>query len=133
MFITFHTFDLLGKEIDENEKLCGKEDDDVQEAVARTLQLGLQDNFRIRFGTVGHGVDLARAILLPSMGSTEWEGQTWDHAFSSQAKDVQACLPGRPQTAPELGTPWKVKHSILNDYHIDVLLVDDVDVGVWLP
>ena len=70
---------------------------------------------------------------MPTMGTAEWEGQTWDHTFSCQAKDAQSCLPGRPRTAPELGTPWKIRHTVLNEHPVDVLLVDDVEVSVWLP
>jgi hypothetical protein len=69
------------------------------------------------YGTVGYGVDMPRLV----------------HICLSQANNFQNRLPGRPQAEAEIGTPWKVKHGVLNNVPVDALVIDRVPVEVWMP
>jgi hypothetical protein len=69
---------------------------DVLEAEDREVVINTKPK-AWNFGTVGQGLDVMRLV---------WPQDR--HVFSSQTKDVQHSVPGRPKAEYELGPPKKV-------------------------
>jgi hypothetical protein len=92
---------------------------DVLEAIDRKVII---EGARTRwtYATVGQGIDIIRR---------GWPQER--HVFSSQSRDVSKSLPGRPNTAQELGPPKKVRATILNKLPVDFLFIDDEAPEVW--
>ncbi len=102
-------------------RVFGEGNADVLETPQECLTLK-EDSKQWRFGTVGHGIDLPRMV---------WPHMT--HAFSSQLRNARESLPGMPEAQVELGPAHKVRHYLLDQHPVDMLLVDDISEDVWSP
>ena len=93
--------------------------DDILEASGKRLSMppvereGICRRQKIRFGTIGAGLDLARLA---------WPNE--HHVFSSQVCDLTEALAHRPKACSELGPPNRLKPTVLTVYPVDVLLVE---------
>jgi hypothetical protein len=89
-------------------------DTDIIAAPLRKLP-PLVTSKKIRFGTVGMGMDLPRLV---------WAGET--QVFSSQDMDMSPSLSNRPRKQEV--KPWeRLPHSFLRKQPVDVLLIDAHD------
>ena len=102
-------------------RVFGEGNADVLETPQECLTLK-EDSKQWRFGTVGHGIDLPRMV---------WPHMT--HVFSSQLRNARESLPGMPEAQVELGPAHKVRHYLLDQHPVDMLLVDDISEDVWSP
>ena len=95
---------------------------DVIEAPGRTIRVPTS-NRRVRYGTVGTGLDLGRLV---------WPKDC--HIFSSQAvyiQELNSQLPGRPKSTKELGPAGGVRKNVLRTHPVEVLLVDGIENQEW--
>ena len=81
-------------------------------APQRTLP-PLRPGKKIRYGTIGHGLDLARLV---------WTSE--EHVFSQQDTDLQSALPKRPSTK-EVKHLQRQRKDFLGRQRLDSLLVDE--------
>jgi hypothetical protein len=95
---------------------------DILGTPGRTILVPTDDR-RVRYGTVGTGLDLGRLV---------WPKD--QHKFSSQTvpiADMVAQLPGRSSQVKELGPAGGIKKNVLRTNPVDVLLIDQIQHPVW--
>ena len=90
----------------EQAKTAVGENVDVIDGGTRTIDYADNRPMAIRFGTVGHGLDLPREVWL--------EGAV--HVFSAQTVDCDDALPGRPAPQKELGPAARLKPNFLEEH-----------------
>jgi hypothetical protein len=74
------------------------------------------------YGTVGTGIDLPQMVW-PNMS----------HEFSSRLRDLSGSLPGMPKAKLELGPAQKVRHNVLDEHPVEILLLDGIAEEIWTP
>ncbi len=112
-------------EIDDCPLRLDARSEDIWEATPRSLP-PLVASKKLRFGTVGYGLDLARLV---------WSSE--QQVFSCQDHDLNLALPHRPR-APETRGSDQLPKNFLKKNPLDALLVDEglgaerVEVLAWI-
>ena len=109
---SFHCFLLIISSTGELQCVSCDRNKDIQAAPIRRLQQRTGKS-KFRFGTIGYGVDLPRAV---------WAKVK--QVFSCQDQDLAALLPNRPR-AKEVKAASQQKKTFLNKNPVDVLLIDE--------
>ena len=108
-------------------QLCPAREEEILGAPFRILAPLVKEKKTLKYGMVGHGLDLARLA---------WTSET--QVFSCQDKGQALALPGR-DARPNHPAASQTGHSFLQKHPVDVLLVDEGErggerpkIGEWL-